>query len=323
MKKIAVTGSNGFIGKALCQTLRNDGIEVISIDSLPAIGDEPVITADIIASVSGVIHLGAMARALWGESYPAECFSLNSAAVAQVLGLVRTFNPGCWLLLASSKEVYGDPSIIPVTEDHPLRPKGVYARSKVEAERLVLLAGESGVTCGIARLSTVYGDVGDHPGRLIPSCVKAAISRSALSVDSSTAVFDPTHIRDVVRGLYRFAEVLEKKLRSDCLILNLCGGQGATIYEIVDAISAGADSPIETRRGKPRLFMSKQFVGSNAKAKKILGWAPDIEYREGLLAYATLVRRAQDLESMFQEEIFLDRLLKTTLPRMQSIEAAP
>lgn len=267
-------------------------------------------SSSAIAAIDGVIHLGAMSRALWGEHFPARCKYLNCSSVESLLDQIRRSNPDCWFLLASSKEVYGDAGSARVPEDAELRPKGIYATSKLDAERLVQEAAANGLRCGVARLSTVYGGLLDHPGRLIPSCVNAALTGAPLTVDSASIVVDPTHVEDVVRGLIKFATYLQGSTQARCTTVNLCAGHGVSIADIVSMVSECVPKPIITQQGEPRLYMSKGFVGSNEKAGALLDWIPRISVQDGLRNYVKMIAEVSDSAIAFRRSDFVQRLVE-------------
>lgn len=309
MKRIAVTGSSGFIGRLLCRSLARVGITVHAVDICPEHAEATALTADVVAALDGVVHLGGMSRVVWGEAHPERCMDLNATHVARLLRLVQETNPHCWFLLASSKEVYGDSGTAFVREDAELRPKSVYARSKLQAEHLVQEAALRGLRGGIVRLSTVYGAFGDHEGRLIPKCVSSALTRQVFTVDSETVVLDPTHVDDVVRGLVRFTEYLDALGPAGCTTMNLCAGRGLSIREIVRTVSDCAPWPLVTRPGVPRSYMGKAFVGDNAKAKAVLGWEPTIIFTERLHAYMEAVSQLAEPAKAFRADDLVQRLL--------------
>ncbi len=251
-----------------------------------------------------------MSRALWGEHFPARCKYLNCSSVESLLDQIRRSNPDCWFLLASSKEVYGDAGSARVPEDAELRPKGIYATSKLDAERLVQEAAANGLRCGVARLSTVYGGLLDHPGRLIPSCVNAALTGAPLTVDSASIVVDPTHVEDVVRGLIKFATYLQGSTQARCTTVNLCAGHGVSIADIVSMVSECVPKPIITQQGEPRLYMSKGFVGSNEKAGALLDWIPRISVQDGLRNYVKMIAEVSDSAIAFRRSDFVQRLVE-------------
>jgi hypothetical protein len=113
-----------------------------------------------------------------------------------------------WVVFASSREVYGQPEVLPATEDSPLRPVNIYGRSKVEGERLVDEAHGKGLRACTIRLSNVFGSPADHADRVIPAFARGALSGGELRVEGRTHTFDFTFVDDVVRGIASLLDVL-------------------------------------------------------------------------------------------------------------------
>ena len=149
MKRIVVTGSKGGTGQSIVSVLSNAGYEVVGIDRLaPEPFGEPgyiqldlrdaIGVNDALAGADGVIHFG---------SPPADCNvgtteAFNTLAVAGFNVFQAARNAGIKRIAwASSIEVYGDMEKqpqLPVTEQSPLAPPGIYGTSKLLLERLAL-----------------------------------------------------------------------------------------------------------------------------------------------------------------------------------------
>jgi len=176
---ILVTGSCGLVGRALTQALQSDGLTVRGFDP-HAIdpgerGDvrDPKAVRAAIETCDGVIHLGAVSRVVWGERDPALCQTTNVEGSRNVLASAATSRRRPWVILASSREVYGQATSLPVAEDAPRRPLNVYARSKVAAEDLAHAVRRDGVRAAVVRLSNVYGSAADHPDRVVPAFARS------------------------------------------------------------------------------------------------------------------------------------------------------
>jgi nucleoside-diphosphate-sugar epimerase len=217
---ILITGAAGLIGRAIGERLRRAGSRITGIDPR---SDEPAARGDLrdagrlaeaLTDVDGVLHLGAVSRVVDGERNPELCESVNVSGTALVLDLARRSRRRPWVVYASSREVYGQQEILPVREDAPLQPKNVYARSKAAAERLVDAARADGLTTAIVRFSNVYGDVRDHPDRVVPAFARAAAlaptTPGIVRVDGADCTFDFTFIDDVADGLLRLINRLQK-----------------------------------------------------------------------------------------------------------------
>jgi len=150
-----------------------------------------VFTQDVV----GVVHLAAVSRVLWCLENEADCWDVNERGTQLVLDALTDLNRGDkgkrWFVLASSREVYGNPlngSEKPTTEDDDRTPANVYGASKLAAENVVTkhlasLKARKGTLRVIAlRLSNVYGGIYDHLERLIPSITTQALSHQIIQI---------------------------------------------------------------------------------------------------------------------------------------------
>jgi UDP-glucose 4-epimerase len=126
------------------------------------------------------------------------------------LGLLAE-RAGAITFFSSGGTVYGDPAIVPVTEDQPLRPQSVYASSKVAAEQRLAAARARGVRAVALRCGNVYGPY-QRPGRsqgIVATALHCAQSRQPLTVfgDGST-VRDYVFVGDVASVVAKTIEDL-------------------------------------------------------------------------------------------------------------------
>ncbi|MDE0196957.1 MAG: NAD(P)-dependent oxidoreductase [Caldilineaceae bacterium] len=212
---ILITGSQGLIGRALRSALAGRGTEVAGLDLRGSCGEagdvrEAKCIRDSVAGCHGIVHLAAVSRVVWAERDPQGCRDINVGGLRNVIQVAVESTRRPWLLFASSREVYGQPDHLPVTEDAPLRPVNVYGRCKAEGERLVEAARAGGLRAAVVRLSNVYGSPRDYPDRVVPAFARAAARGSPLRVEGEGNVFDFTHLDDTVRGLVALIELLSE-----------------------------------------------------------------------------------------------------------------
>ena len=201
---ILITGSNGLIGHALRSTLIELGLQVRDFDIARSPAEDirnGEALAAAIEDVEGIIHLAALSRIVWAERDPRLTEDVNVAPLRSLLAAAsaRTHRP--WIIFASSREVYGEPSRLPVGEDAPFAPLNAYGRSKVAAERLLADARRAGLLANIVRFSNVYGSPSDHPDRVVPAFAQAAVFGGRVRVEGAENMFDFTHIDDVAEGM--------------------------------------------------------------------------------------------------------------------------
>lgn len=298
---ILVTGSAGLVGTALAAHLQRRGLKIRTLDlrdPTPANrGDvrDPETVRRVISGCSGIVHLAAVSRVIWGEQDPETCRTTNIDGTHLVLDAALGSPARPWVIFASSREVYGQPPRLPVTEDAALAPINVYGHTKVAGERLVSEARGLGLRAAVVRLSNVYGSPADHRDRVVPAFVRAAVRGTALRVEGPEHTFDFTHVDDTARGIALLAELLERG-ESPPPPIHFLTGQPTTLGELATlAVElAGTRAPIVT--APPRDFDVARFFGDPARARELLGWSPQVSLREGLARFITVVRAEEGVQ---------------------------
>lgn len=284
---IAVTGSAGLIGRALCLALLHAGYAVREIDL--AFSTDDVRYGNILdrermeallADVDGVVHLAAVSRVMLAEQNPELCWAVNSGGTEQLVELLARTAPQAWLLFVSSREVYGQATRFPCSEHTPFNPLNVYARSKVAGEQIVERVRDRGAIAGIVRLSTVYGGSNDHPTRLIPAFMAAAIQNSEFRIDGENTFVDPTFLDDVIQGLILLVRRLFR--RHSFSPVHFVSGQRATLLELARLVSEVVGKPANLRITDPRSYDVAGFEGDPSYALKEFGWRASTPLCKGL-----------------------------------------
>lgn len=296
MPAILVTGSRGLIGGQLVPLLKKY-FSVIGFDIADGTGDvrDTHALCEAMANVDGVIHLAAVSRVVWGQQDPAQCWAVNAEASQTLLRIAGELPQRPWVLAASSREVYGDPSRFPVTESAPLAPINVYGRSKLALEEAVTAAKERGQIAAVVRFANVYGRTQDHHDRALPAFCAAAAKGYPLRVDGSDTQFDFTHVEDAARGAFAMAKSLQDGI--DLPPIHLLTGRGASLMEAAQFAVAAAGTDSQIRLAPPRDYDVSHFVGDPTRAEKLLGWKARICLEDGI---ADLVHRFAKREWMPQ-----------------------
>jgi len=244
---------------------------------------DPEALARAIEGCTGVVHLAAVSRVVWGQRDPSACWSTNVEGTRAVVAAASSRHQ--WVLFASSREVYGAPTSLPATEDSPLAPVNIYGHSKVAAEKLVADAGRAGLPVAIVRLSNVYGRTTDHADRVVPAFARAAANGTPLRVEGASDRFDFTHLDDVVRGLV--CEVERLGLGDAPPPLHFVSEQPTTLRELAELAVALAGTRASIVAGPERDYDVARFYGCGERARQHLGWSPRVALRDGL---ARLIR---------------------------------
>jgi nucleoside-diphosphate-sugar epimerase len=286
-KSVLVTGSSGLVGSALTTALRKHLFDVTPYDLRDPAGNVPqdVRAPDALARAAagccGVIHLAAVSRVVWGEQDPAGCMTTNAEGTRNVVAAALASPSRPWVVLASSREVYGQADSLPATEDAPLRPMNVYARSKVMAEHCLQEARTQGMRTAILRLSNVYGSTSDHADRVIPAFVSAALRGGRLRLDGAGHTFDFTHIDDTVNGIWKTVLALEAG-EHELPPIHLVTGVPTTLQELANAVIELTGTAVPLDHAPPRNYDVSRFWGNPARARSVLSWEPRIPLRTGL-----------------------------------------
>lgn len=174
-----ITGGLGFIGSNLAAALVKQGARVTIVDSLiPLYGGNPFNIHDIEGKVSvnicDVRDPFAIEYLLRGKDYlfnlagqtshldsmtdPQTDLDINASAQLSILEACRNVNPGVKVIFASTRQLYGRPTYLPVDENHPIRPVDVNGINKLAGEWYHLLYNNvHGIRACALRLTNTYG----------------------------------------------------------------------------------------------------------------------------------------------------------------------
>jgi len=301
--RILVTGSSGVIGRAVTLDLERSGHRVARFDVRETDGSETSRSCardvrsltkvrDSARSVDGVVHLAAVSRAAAAERDPELAYAVNVEGTRHVLEALEPRDAPAWIVFASSREVYGDPDSVPVNEEHPLRPKGVYGRTKVAGERLVReWADSEGRRAIVLRFSNIFGDVRDYPERVLPAFITAALRNHPLEVRGPGCGIDLLHIDDAVSAVRAAIRLLVREPpRFDTF--NIASGRGVTLGALAQQVIAATDSRSVIRTVPAATWTMNAYVGDITRAAERLDWKPEKDFQEGLRELIDRFRRA-------------------------------
>lgn len=294
-----VTGGAGFLGSHLCDRLLAENLNVICVDNLITgntnniahlIGrdDFKFVHHDVTeyiylqGRVDYILHFASPASPIDYLKFPIQTLKVGSLGTHKALGLAK--EKKARFLLASTSEVYGDPTIHPQSEDYwgnvnPIGPRGVYDEAKRFAEAMTMAYHRfHGVETRIVRIFNTYGPrMRLDDGRALPAFVGQALRGEDLTVfgdGSQTRSF--CYVSDLVDGIFKLL------MSSETEPVNIGNPSEITIKEFAEEVIklTGTSSKIIY---KPLPEDDPKIRQPNiAKAQKILGWEPKIEREEGL-----------------------------------------
>ena len=211
-------------------------------------------------------------------------FEVNGRGTWNLLEAVRRAGGRARVVVASSGTVYGIPDEVPCTEDMPLRGTSAYDVSKMCAE---LVARSYHATYAIAvcvvRCGNLYGAGDLNLGRIVPGTIRALLSdeRPVVRSDGS-AVRDYLYVEDAARGYLLLAQAADHPgIAGEAF--NLSGEQPASVLELVETIRRLAGrtdlAPRVFGESSPEIHVMSLSV---LKARKLLGWSPEVALETGL-----------------------------------------
>lgn len=198
MNRILVTGTTGFVGHRLAHHLRKQGYTVFglihdldlprkSFQHLDKL--ERVFTCDlrnfsqvenVVATCQpeAVVHLGAVTQVPDAGRYPLPVFQTNVMGTMNVLEACRRFNPGqINIVVASSDKVYGKPTALPLTTDHPFNVAHPYDASKAAAEMIIRsYVRQYHERIVVLRPANIYGPGDENWQRLVPGTIRSVLT---------------------------------------------------------------------------------------------------------------------------------------------------
>jgi dTDP-glucose 4,6-dehydratase len=297
--RVVVTGGAGFIGSHLCRALLERGDEVIAIDNLVTGRRENVEDLEQLQSftfvhedvskeislldpVGLVLHFASPASPPEYLALPLETLDVSSIGTRNALDLAHCHDAR--FVLASTSEVYGNPEVHPQPEDYcgnvnPVGPRSVYDEAKRFAETLTMTYHRLyGLRTSIVRIFNTYGPrLRAADGRVVSNFLVQARDGKPLTVyGDGTQTRSFCYVDDEVRGILALAD-------SDVVEPVNIGNDGEyTMLELAHLVLevAGSSSEIsfeplpvdDPARRRPDL----------TRARKLLGWEPTVDLREGL-----------------------------------------
>jgi nucleoside-diphosphate-sugar epimerase len=301
---VLITGGNGFIGSHLAQRLMDVGHDVTLLDLSFGRNTSGFKCAKIAGDVREdstftsvrnypdiVIHAAAVSRVEWGENDPKACLRTNVIGLINVINWIQSAKLHPHFILASSREVYGEPVSVPVTEDFPKQPKSVYGTSKLASEQLLAHFGlVQELKYTIVRFSNVYGSTRDLPERVIPRFMTSALKGESLTLNGGNQILDFTFIDDVIDGLASLVSKIEDENES---VVNtdfhFCSGRGTSIRELAGLVKETTASKSEIIVLPGKRYDVMKFIGDSSKAKRSLGFRIRFSIRSGLMEYSRRV----------------------------------
>ena len=299
MKSILITGAAGFLGSHLCDRFIQDGFRVIGMDNLIT-GNLKNIEhlfgnpnfefhkhdvskyIHVPGELHYILHFASPASPIDYLKIPIQTLKVGSLGIHNCLGLARA--KGARLLIASTSEVYGDPTVHPQPESYwgnvnPVGPRGVYDEAKRFQEAMTMAYHTyHGLETRIVRIFNTYGPrMRLNDGRVLPAFIGQALRGEDLTIfgdGSQTRSF--CYVDDLIEGIVRllFSDHAEP--------VNIGNPDEITISQFAEEIIALTGTTQKVIYKDLPVDDPKQRQPDISKARALLNWEPKIDRAEGL-----------------------------------------
>ena len=299
MKKILVTGGAGFIGSHLCKKLLDEGNDVLCIDNyftgtkqnisdlfkstyFEAIRHD--ICFPLYVEVDEIYNLACPASPIHYQYDPVQTTKTTVHGAINMLGLAKRINAR--ILQASTSEVYGDPDVHPQVENYwgnvnPIGPRSCYDEGKRCAETLFFdYHRQHDLDIKVVRIFNTYGpNMHPNDGRVVSNFIMQALTNQDITVygnGEQTRSF--CYIDDLINGMMKMMSS-NKQVTGP---INLGNPVEFKIIELAQMIIKLTNSKSKIiNKGLP-IDDPVRRKPDISKAKKDLGWEPNIDVLDGL-----------------------------------------
>lgn len=306
MKKILITGADGFIGSHLVEKLLSKGFEVRAftyynsfnswgwLDTFDKniLNQIEIFSGDIrdsngvrnaVKGCSSIFHLAALISIPFSYHSPDSYIDTNIKGTLNILQASRDLDIEK-VLITSTSEVYGSAKYTPIDENHPYQGQSPYSASKIGADRLAESFYRSFNTpVSIVRPFNTYGPR-QSLRAVIPTIITQLLKgETEIKMGSLFPTRDFNFVSDTVDGFYE----IFKSNRTIGEEINIATeveiSIGELANELIKLINPNAKIINEDKRLRPENSEVDRLLGSNKKIQLLTDWKPKYDLRSGLL----------------------------------------
>ena len=299
MKTVLITGGAGFIGSHLCEFLLEKNFRIIAMDNLVTGEIKNIsrlrsnknfefihhnVSNHIVIGekIDFLLHFASPASPIDYQKIPIQTLKVGSLGTHNTLGLALA-NKATYFL-ASTSEVYGDPLVNPQPESYwgnvnPIGIRGCYDEAKRFSEALVMAYHRiHKLDTRIVRIFNTYGPrMRKDDGRVVPNFINQALKNAPITVygkGKQTRSF--CYVSDLVEGIYK---LMMSKTNEP---VNLGNPEEHTIKEFAEIIKQLTKSKSKIVNKPLPVDDPHVRCPDISRARKILGWGPKVELKDGL-----------------------------------------
>ena len=326
-ERILVTGGTGFIGSHTVVELQNSGYEVVIIDNLSNSSADVVDGIEKITgirpdfeqldcldyegldkvfakygNIKSIIHFAASKAVGESVQKPLMYYRNNLVSLINLLELMPKYNVK-GIVFSSSCTVYGQPDVLPVTEDAPIKKaESPYGNTKQINEEIIYDTVKSGSPIQ-AILLRYFNPIGAHPTAIIgempngvPQNLIPFLTQTAIGIREKLSVFgddyntpDGSCIRDYINvvdlakaHVVAIDRILQDKQNEQVEVFNIGTGRGLSVLELIQAFEASTGVKLNYQIVGRRAGDIEQVWANPDKANNVLGWKAETTIEDTL-----------------------------------------
>ncbi len=302
--KVLVTGSDGFIGSHLTETLVRKGYKVrafVNYNSFNSWGwldscatdvkghfeviqgdvRDPHCVKDAMRNCESVLHLAALIAIPFSYQSPDSYVDTNIKGTLNILQAARDLEVSR-LIHTSTSEVYGTAKFVPITEIHPLQGQSPYSATKIAADQLAYSFYSSfNLPVLTIRPFNTYGPR-QSARAIIPTIISQIVNGSrTIKLGSTSPTRDFSYVQDIVDG---FIAALQSQ-QGIGEVINLGSNfeisVGETVSLIAELMNTQVKIETDENRIRPENSEVERLWADNSKANQLLDWTPKYKGIEG------------------------------------------
>jgi NAD dependent epimerase/dehydratase len=324
MKKVLVTGADGFIGSHLTEMLVTKGYYVKALAQYNSFNnwgwlehvnyknDIEIVSGDIrdphycktiSKDVEIIFHLAALIAIPFSYIVPHSYVETNIKGTLNICQAAKE-NEISKLIHTSTSEVYGTAQYVPIDEKHPLQPQSPYSATKIAADAIVMSFYNSfDLPVSIARPFNTYGPR-QSARAIIPTIItQIAAGKKEIKLGDVSPTRDFNYVEDCCRGLIMLAE--SEKTTGE--IVNIGSNSEISIADMLKLIKELMSSNVtfinDEQRERPKKSEVYRLWCDNKKINKLVGYKPQVSIQEGLKKTIDWITKPENLK-IYKSEIY-------------------
>lgn len=324
MKKVLVTGADGFIGSHLTEMLVDRGYHVRALSQYNSLNnwgwleninckkEIEILTGDIrdphycktiSKNVDIIFHLGALIAIPYSYLAPESYVETNVKGTLNICQAAKE-NGISRLIHTSTSEVYGTAQYVPIDEKHPLQAQSPYSATKIAADAIVTSFYNSfDLPATIARPFNNYGPR-QSARAIIPTIItQIASGKKEIKLGDTSPTRDFNYVEDCCRGFIMLAES-EKTIGET---INIGSNSEISIADMLKLIKELMSSNVtfinDEQRQRPKKSEVFRLWCDNKKIKKLVGYKPQVNIQDGLKKTIDWMTQPENLK-IYKSEIY-------------------